>query len=52
MNIKNKKIVVTGGSGFFGSRIVNILQEKEAEEIIVPRSSTCDLRKFENYIDR
>ena len=48
MNIKNKKIVVTGGSGFFGSRIVNILQEKEAEEIIVPRSSTCDLRKFEN----
>lgn len=48
MELKGKKIVVTGGSGFLGSRIVKLLQEKGVENIIVPRSDTCDLRKVEN----
>jgi GDP-L-fucose synthase len=48
MELTGKKIVVTGGSGFLGSRIVKILQEKGVKDIIVPRSDTCDLRKVEN----
>ena len=48
MELTEKKIVVTGGSGFLGSRIVKILQEKGIKDVIVPRSDTCDLRKVEN----
>jgi GDP-L-fucose synthase len=48
MDLTNKKIVVTGGSGFLGSRIVKMLQEKGIKDIIIPRSSTCDLRIVEN----
>ena len=48
MELKDKKIVVTGGSGFLGSRIVKLLQEKGITDIIVPRSDICDLRKVEN----
>ncbi len=48
MELTGKKIVVTGGSGFLGSRIVKFLQEKGIKDIIVPRSDTCDLRKVEN----
>lgn len=48
MELKGKKIVVTGGSGFLGSRIVKLLQEKGITDIIVPRSDNCDLRKVEN----
>ena len=48
MDLTNKKIVVTGGSGFLGSRIVKMLQEKGIKDIIIPRSSTCDLRVVEN----
>lgn len=48
MNLTDKKIVVTGGSGFLGSRIVKLLQEKGVKDIVVPRSSTCDLRVAEN----
>ncbi len=48
MDLKDKKIVVTGGSGFLGSRIVKMLQEKGIKDIIIPRSSTCDLRIAEN----
>ncbi len=48
MELTGKKIVVTGGTGFLGSRIVKFLQEKGIKDIIVPRSDTCDLRKVEN----
>ncbi|MCL4366999.1 GDP-L-fucose synthase [Patescibacteria group bacterium] len=43
---KNKKIVVTGGSGFLGSNIVKLLIKKNPREIVVPRSKTDDLRKL------
>lgn len=48
MNWENKTVVVTGGSGFLGSRVVMMLEEKKAKNIIVPRSKECDLRIKEN----
>jgi len=45
---KNKSIIVTGGNGFLGSRIVSILKEKGAQEILIPNSAECDLRQKEN----
>jgi len=47
MTLKNKRILVTGGGGFFGSWVVKKLQSAGAKEIVVPRSSKFDLRKRE-----
>lgn len=41
---KNKRVVITGGAGFLGSHIVNLLKELEPKSILVPRSSEYDLR--------
>ena len=41
---KDKKIIVTGGSGFLGSFVVEKLQQRGAKDIFVPRSSQYDLR--------
>lgn len=40
----NKKVVVTGGGGFLGSHVVDILRERGATDIFVPRSKDYDLR--------
>ena len=48
MNWAEKSVVVTGGSGFLGSRIVAQLQEKGATNISVPNSTEFDLRLREN----
>ena len=43
MEWKSERVVVTGGSGFLGSYVVQKLRERGAGEIIVPRSSEYDL---------
>ena len=49
IELKNKKILVTGGAGFLGKYVVSELGENGAikENIIIPRSSENDLRNFD-----
>ena len=50
LDLKNKRILVTGGSGFLGRQVVNQLLKAGAqrEKITVVRSRDCDLRVMEN----
>lgn len=48
LNLKEKKIVVTGGGGFLGRFVVKKLKEKGCENIFVPRSKVYDLVEKEN----
>ena len=41
---QGKRVTVTGGAGFLGSRVVNALRVHGAEQIQVPRSKDYDLR--------
>ena len=40
----DKRVVVTGGSGFLGSFVIEKLKQRDAAEIIAPRSQDYDLR--------
>jgi len=53
INLKNKKIVVTGGAGFLGSYVIKELLRQGAQHknIFIPRSSRCDLTKWQNCVD-
>ena len=44
---KNKKVIVTGGAGFLGSRIVKRVKDAGAT-VLVPRSAAVDLVKSDN----
>jgi len=50
MDLKNKKILVTGGAGFLGLFVVKKLIERGVpkENIFIPRSKDFDLLKWEN----
>jgi len=48
MDWKNSIVLVTGGTGFLGSRVVSMLEKKQVKNIIVPRSVENDLRLKEN----
>ena len=48
MDLKNKKILVTGGNGFLGKNIVRNLENLGISDIIIPSSSDCDLRNMNN----
>jgi GDP-L-fucose synthase len=44
----DQTVLVTGGAGFLGSRIVSRLQDHGVRELRVPRSATTDLRVQNN----
>lgn len=50
MQIKNQKILLTGGAGFLGSMVKQELIKNgvKAKDIIIPRSKEYDLRKEKN----
>ena len=45
---KNKRVVVTGGSGFLGSHLTGKLADRGAAHVFVPRRKDYDLRVLEN----
>lgn len=44
MKLQNKKIVVTGGTGFLGKHVVEKLKQHGATDILIPTSKEYDLR--------
>ncbi len=44
----NKRVVITGGSGFLGSFVVDKLKKLKPKEMFIPRSKEYDLRKIED----
>jgi GDP-L-fucose synthase len=43
LDLSRSKVLVTGGSGFLGSHVVEELKTRGARGVVVPRSSDCDL---------
>ncbi|HEX9868489.1 MAG TPA: GDP-L-fucose synthase [Candidatus Tectomicrobia bacterium] len=45
MELHDKRIMVTGGAGFLGRHVVQVLQQHGCREIMVPRRSEYDLTR-------
>jgi GDP-L-fucose synthase len=50
---KDKKVLVTGGAGFLGSRVIQKMTNRgvQSSNISVPRSASTDLRVWENCVN-
>lgn len=42
---KHKRVLITGGNGFFGSHVVALLKKQPIKELCVPTRKDADLRK-------
>lgn len=53
INLKNKKILLTGGHGFLGQHVYNALIKREVprSNIFIPSSKEFDLRKWNNCLN-
>ena len=47
---ESQRVIVTGGAGFLGSRVVARLAGRNCREVIVPRSRRYDLRREEDVV--
>ena len=47
MDLKDKRVMVTGGAGFLGRYVVEALRVRGCSQIFVPRSAKYDLRQGE-----
>ena len=43
VDLRNKKIIVTGGAGFLGRHVLARLQQEGCRHVFVPRSAQYDL---------
>jgi len=52
LDLTTNRFLVTGGSGFLGSFIVEKLLQKgvDPDNIVIPRSQNCDLRDWNNCV--
>lgn len=50
---QGKRVLVTGGAGFIGTRVVDALRARGVHDdaISVPRSRNCDLRSLDNCVE-
>jgi GDP-L-fucose synthase len=47
MDLRDKRVMVTGGAGFLGRYVVKTLRARGCSQIFVPRSAKYDLRRIE-----
>lgn len=50
MNLHRKNVLITGGHGFLGSHVINLLKQENLNYLSCPRSKDYDLRNFDDCL--